>query len=146
LSPFSAFDAPIEVSGILEKQLLEVSEIEMNLINRQIKILEQSMIHKSDLTSSPPVFTPLSNDRDKRALDSLMEKRMQIEQQVKELQKLNQQQSALKAEEHKMQPKYIDVCMILYKRLKERYQNANRAIKEYTKKKEEFLKKQGTKQ
>jgi hypothetical protein len=110
----------------------------LNLITRQVEEVEIRIKEKSR-ASGPDSLSLLSAEEERKVLDSLMEKQTEVQRLVDELYDLHQLQLARNEATQDIQPKFIDVGMILYSKLKIRYQNANKTIRKYTKRRNALL-------
>ncbi len=142
LTGFSSLDEPVAVRGILEKKFMERTEIDLTLINTKIQKLRAGIKARSQASPGGP-FEPVMTSAQRSGLDSLFTRQEQLQRLLGDLRGLYQSQVTADEASLYIQPKYIDVGMILYERLKEKFQKANQQIREYNARRDKFLATQG---
>ncbi|MBF0430666.1 MAG: hypothetical protein HQK83_05275 [Fibrobacteria bacterium] len=130
-------------TGMFEKKLLELCEKELTALKEKIQALQPRIAKQVREANFNMLLVSDSLNSEKKLLDSLEHEQGNITNLLGELYVLSRTQKMDRAKTQEMQPKLIDVGMILYERLKKRYHTTNENIRNYRQKRDRFLKQQG---
>jgi len=122
----------ISVNGIREQKLMQIYNINLKIIQKEIKELKSSI--QTGGRNSQPENKLKTLDR----LKILSESEKKNSHIISELLVLNQEIINSNNEGTELQPKFIDVGMIMYKKLKTSYQKSNQKIRKFTQRLEEL--------
>ena len=108
-------------------------ELKLKLLGNEINQLK-SKLELSGETLNPKVKESLLS-----SLKAMQKNKEDSEYIIEELLTLNQEIMNSNKETAELQPKYIDVGMLMYNKLKSNYQKSNKKIREYTERLQQLM-------